>query len=654
MRSSMLSVCILVAAAQPLAAQFYDLERDRLPVAELQGMARFHTGDDPDGKLGWARPGFDDASWPLLSIDADWGRQGYAGYSGFAWYRFRLALPAPHRPIALYIENVRTSYEVYADGVRIGVFGGIPPNAEVLSASRRIFVLPENPGSEPRTVTIAIRVWHSPRAVKFIGGGIAGGLRAGDAGLLADWLRLQQRDEYWSMSANNYELTIYIAAGLAGLLCFFLRRNEKEYLWFAANQILFAAEFALSDLTSAYSLPYGASTVVADILVWTAQLFLLEFVLRIVRGARGFLYWVAAASMAGAVLFELANWLRWVSAAVRNGGRAPILLIYGLCIVLMLAGGAKRGSSDAKLLLVPMGLLFLVAGLRLGMAGILTFGQVWIGVLLERLERVSSWPFPFGFTDLSLIVSEGAILCILLLRFVRTRRQEEKLSSEMEAARAVQHVLIPDEAPVVPGFMIESVYRPAGEVGGDFFQIVPNASGGALIVIGDVSGKGMPAAMTVSLLVGTFRTLAHYTQSPGEILAAMNQRMLSRSSGGFTTCLVIRIGPDGTAVAGDAGHLAPYVEGRELQLENGLPLGLSAKSTYVETVFTLPPGAQLTLLTDGVVEALSPARELFGFERTAAISTQSAEEIARAAQQFGQEDDITVLTLTFAPVEVAQ
>lgn len=196
------------------------------------------------------------------------------------------------------------------------------------------------------------------------------------------------------------------------------------------------------------------------------------------------------------------------------------------------------------------------------------------------------------------------------------------------------------------------MYRPAGQVGGDFFQIVPTASGGVLIAIGDVSGKGMPAAMTVSLLVGTFRTLVHYTQSPREILASMNQRMLARSNGGFTTCLIVCIDHDGTLTAANAGHIAPFVDGQEHALDNGLPLGLDSGAAYPEGSFKLCPGAQLTLLTDGVVEAQKPSGELFGFDRATAISTQGADAIAAAAQSFGQEDDITVVTLAMAGTEL--
>ena len=226
--------------------------------------------------------------------------------------------------------------------------------------------------------------------------------------------------------------------------------------------------------------------------------------------------------------------------------------------------------------------------------------------------------------------------------------RQYRAEGELEAARAVQQVLIPDEIPNVTGFRIESVYRPAGQVGGDFFQILPTGRGGVLVVIGDVSGKGMPAAMTVSVLVGTLRTLVHYTASPGEILAVINRSLLSRSRDGFTTCLAMRADPDGTLTLANAGHLPPYCDGEELVLENGLPLGLQAESTYEEVQFKLRPGAQLTLLTDGVVEARSATGDLFGFERTQTWSCRSAEQIAEAARAFGQDDDITVVTLTLA------
>jgi serine phosphatase RsbU (regulator of sigma subunit) len=126
----------------------------------------------------------------------------------------------------------------------------------------------------------------------------------------------------------------------------------------------------------------------------------------------------------------------------------------------------------------------------------------------------------------------------------------------------------------------------------------------------------------------------------------MNRRMLSRSQGGFTTCIVLRIEPQGTVIVANAGHLAPYLAGQEIAVENGLPLGISAEAEYPEVSIQLPAGTQLTLYTDGVVEARARSGELFGFDRAAALSMQPAEVIAQTAQSFGQDDDITVLTLS--------
>jgi sigma-B regulation protein RsbU (phosphoserine phosphatase) len=121
--------------------------------------------------------------------------------------------------------------------------------------------------------------------------------------------------------------------------------------------------------------------------------------------------------------------------------------------------------------------------------------------------------------------------------------------------------------------------------------------------------------------------------------------------GGFATCLCADISSDGMLTLANAGHLAPYRNGEEIALESCLPLGITAFAEFSETSLHLASGDQLTFLSDGVVEAQNHERELFGFDRTCQISTQSAEDIARAAQQFGQEDDITVLTLTFAGAE---
>jgi serine phosphatase RsbU (regulator of sigma subunit) len=261
----------------------------------------------------------------------------------------------------------------------------------------------------------------------------------------------------------------------------------------------------------------------------------------------------------------------------------------------------------------------------------------------------STWPFPFSLQDVADAGFLVGMLAILIRRFGRTSRHEDELEREREAARSVQQLLISESIANYSGLVVHSVYRPAGQVGGDFFQILPveqgAAAGSVLVVIGDVSGKGLPAAMTVSLVVGTLSTLAQYVADPGELLMALNKAILRRSLGGFTTCLILRASASGELVMASAGHLAPYLDGREIAMENGFPLGLVAGACYDETRVMMRPGQQLTLVTDGVVEARGKTGELLGFERTAGLSRLSAGAIAQEAQSFGQDDDITVLTL---------
>jgi serine phosphatase RsbU (regulator of sigma subunit) len=256
---------------------------------------------------------------------------------------------------------------------------------------------------------------------------------------------------------------------------------------------------------------------------------------------------------------------------------------------------------------------------------------------------VGSWRWSFN--SAAMIVLGAATLVLFVRDLVEDRHAKQQWAAELAASRAVQLVLIPNEIPPIPGFTIRSVYEPFGEVGGDFFQILPLPNGGLLIAIGDVSGKGMPAAMLVSLLVGTLHALVETTTSPGQLLAGLNRLIQGRSHGGFTTCLILRVEQNGMVTFANAGHISPYRNGLELASENGLPLGLLGDSAYDEARFQLKPGEQMTLVTDGVVEARNESGELLGFERTATLSSNSAEEIAQAAQAFGQEDDITVLTV---------
>jgi len=234
---------------------------------------------------------------------------------------------------------------------------------------------------------------------------------------------------------------------------------------------------------------------------------------------------------------------------------------------------------------------------------------------------------------------------IMFFRFTRVSREQARSAAELSAAREIQQRLVPASLPELAGFHLEAAYLPAQEVGGDFYQVLQQPDGFALIFVGDVSGKGLKAAMTGALAIGALRTLAAENLSPAVLLSRLNRQMLTAQESGFITCLCVSLSPQGAVIMANAGHLSPYRRGEEIELDSGLPLGLTTDAEYRETMIQLQPGDMLTLLSDGVVEAMNPKHQLYGFERVQAISGQSAHDIAAAAQAFGQEDDITVLTL---------
>jgi serine phosphatase RsbU (regulator of sigma subunit) len=211
----------------------------------------------------------------------------------------------------------------------------------------------------------------------------------------------------------------------------------------------------------------------------------------------------------------------------------------------------------------------------------------------------------------------------------------------MAAARGVQELLIPQEQLVTPGFEVESVYSPASEVGGDFFHVQAMGREGILVVIGDVAGHGLKAAMNVSLLMGALRRMQD--RSPARILEGLN-RVLSGTDS-FTTCQALWFGVNGEMVIANAGHLPPYLNSQEIALPGSLPLGVLVEIIYEEARFFLHPGDRILLLSDGVVEARHANGELFGFDRVRMFSQEPAANLAEAAKSFGQQDDITVLTV---------
>ena len=624
----------------------FSFTTDREPVLSLNGLWRFHSGDD----LRWALPDFDDSTWPLLRSDESWSRQGYNASNGFAWYRFKVQFPvsAQTSNFALILPSILTDYEIFEDGKKIGGFGRMPPFGSLRFSQTLLYHLGPIPSGA--TSQFAIRVWHHPIFATYLAGGPRyGGARLGDDALLAGQFR-QMQGERLNQVVSFFAIGLLNAViGLTVFGLYFFRRSEREYLWFSILLLTSALEAALTISTFILHFPLGVSDFLVEVLGAIGITSSLLFFSTVLEARRSWLWYLVLSLAVLDPLNVLLYVFRYLDPATSTTLRVLFDVPVEIYIVALLCVRAIPGNRNARILLLPTILLY-GTGI-LGGAMLLSFQ---IGWHLPTLASINQWnvmqsPFPVPLQAFVQLIFSAALLAFLIRRFAMSRAKEERFTADIEAARSLQSVLIPEIAPSIPYLQIDTAYHPAQEVGGDFYQILPLPIAGSesqpdtLIVLGDVAGKGLPAAMTVSMLVGSLRSLVETTNSPAEILAGLNRRLVGRSSG-FTTCLAIRILPSGKLIVSNAGHLAPYRNGQEVLSTPALPLGLDPVAVFSEQIIQLDRGDRLTLLTDGVPEATSHG-QLFGFERTAKLSSLPAAAVADAALRFGQADDITVISI---------
>lgn len=253
----------------------------------------------------------------------------------------------------------------------------------------------------------------------------------------------------------------------------------------------------------------------------------------------------------------------------------------------------------------------------------------------------------FSIENLANLLLGLAIALLMLRRLLLSIRRQRQMALDVKQAQEVQQVILPEPRTVLPGMVVECEYRPALEVGGDFFQVIPDPNDGSLLIVaGDVMGKGLQAGMLVALLVGAIRTLAPSNPDPLAILAAPNQRLYGRRQA-HATCLALRIAANGEATLANAGHLPPYINGEPLEVEGTLPLGIVESPEFSVANFHLSERDHLVLISDGVIEATDAKSHLFGFEHVQEILKHegTAADIANAAERFGQQDDISVISV---------
>ena len=603
---------------------------------------RFHTGDDPL----WASPNFDDSQWPLLRMDRSWSEQGYSGHTGFAWYRIRLQLPASKEPIALGLDWVASSEEVYADGQRIAEMGQMEPEPELqthLPESNVVVPLPQS--AYGHTIELAIRTWQTPRSGPRFGAGSATLPQLGTAQAIGELHNLTVERSLFTFLPDLIVLLVAAVIGLSSFGLFVLRPRALEYAWAALYLFGEASIRGFNLYRLAHPMSMGVSVLQVETLSGVVTIWWLLLVWGFVGARKDRLF---RAGIVLALCTPLATFL--VIGGITTIGmvfvlRAFLVLSVGLLIFARLLQEARRGNRDAQLFLIPF-LLYSVMDAVTLIRGALYYAGLFS--TQNGLELYTGPYFTVTWDRVGFLLSYLAIGAVLVRRFTQSAQQEQRLATEMESAKEVQAQLVPTEFPPLPHLRIEAAYVPASEVGGDFYQVVEQSDGSVLVVMGDVCGKGLKAAMAGVLAIGAVRALASQQSPPGVLLTRLNREISASRNGGFITCLCARVGREGAITFANAGHPSPYRNGEEVQLISSLPLGIAGEVEYVETTVQLDPGDKVTFLSDGVVEARSETGDIFGFDRTREISRQSAQAIAKAARQFGQEDDITVLTLEFA------
>jgi hypothetical protein len=623
------------------------------------GTWRFHLGDDPR----WLAPAFDDSAWEQLSADESWGAQSHPGYTGFAWYRRQIDISGVTGPLSIYLPQIDSAYELSFNGQHIGGFGQLPPHAvwNPLTLSN-VFRLPPPDATGHLRGILAIRVWKAMlgSADPSDGGGLNGPPLIGDSKVLTNTLALQdmKRERSYLIRIIQNAVFFIIAAIALGMWAF--DRSRKLHLWLGIFLLGFAGQFTACfpdlqriEVLDWWQLYLNAIQAARDLGLWMLILVLFgldrETLWRRATAILATLYLFAVA-VDNTVAFRWAS--GWLPLRAIDGVTVAIYSFLPLYLFVLLAAGLRR-RRDLTLLPTVLSCAALEA-YRLTLA-VLSQGVRFTHLNIQKILTAATIHLgPYNFNILGQL--EAIVLVTLIATIYREQIRERNrrlfVESELKSAQEVQSVLVPEETPPIPGFSIGSLYWPAGEVGGDMFQVIPGTSGDVLIVLADVSGKGLKAAMTVSLLVGAVRTLADTTTNPLTLLNGLNKRLLGRSNGGFTTGLVLHISSTGLVKLANAGHLPPHLNGIAIPMEGSLPLGLIPGAEFPVSHLQLNEGDDLTLYTDGVLEAQRETTgELFGFDRTHALlaTRPTVQTIAETARTFGQADDITVIKITRTP-----
>ena len=627
-------------AQRPAASQTFDATTLRQPTD--MGMTWLVTpGDDP----AYARPDYDDSRWMRVNPNRSLKEYFAGARPNVLWYRLHVKVAPNQTGLALEEFNLSSAFEIYANGERLFANGQIAPFHPYTFGARLLKRIPA-PAIATGTVVVAMRLYVSNNEwVSSHPGLFPYNLVIGDESALSDHV--------WLTTIGDHLLEWFyqlagLGLGIIALALFAAQRRQQEYLWiflfFLANALHSPFQFYLLF----HTLPSWSAYVNACFDFATIALLTIMFIAFLRTRVKLWLQVVLALAVLG-ILFNA-----WLTA---SGNGSPVSILVAITPAFCLLAGIlpallivhwRRGNREAGILLVPAIVSSLATYLGLG---VFVFGMIpaFAGAVFRFQSAIFDWrigPFTVDVRSFDDCLFALSLAVILVLRSARIAQHQAHLETELAAAQEVQQIILPEQVERVPGFAIESAYVPAQQVGGDFFQILPAPEGSLLLVVGDVAGKGLPAAMLVSVLVGAIRGVSDYTAEPAELLANLNQRLVGRVAGGFSTALAARLFADGSVVMANAGHLPPYLDGHEVQVLGALPLGAKAGTRYDTIRFQLPRGSRLTFYSDGIIEAQNAKGELFGFDRGRELAMEPVAAIVEAAQNFGQHDDMTVIAIT--------
>ena len=547
------------------------------------------------------------------------------------------------------------AWQLFADGQLIGSLGKFDSQGKIqrIYLSRPLMLPLPSLQNGVEGVTFAFRVWMSPIN---IADPYAGGLH--DAPLLVAGAATaaQSRLDWLAVSLRKIDQFAYIAlflllAVLAASLTLF-DPSDRVYLWVAATLLIAPLGYILFNLCATVT---WFDSRLADVLVstddalWAAGLVIVWRIWFRIRRPDWAPKAIALMTVAFAATDALKHGLTNYGLALPHGQHAAILnalgttnlairLAFVAALALVVAKGIRSEGKEGWLALPAV--VILAVEMTAEDFGVDVVGRFY-GI------RLQIWDV----TDPLLV---AVLVFLMLRRLLHSLDRQRQMAIDVSQAQEVQQVILPHALTTMPGLVIESEYRPAREVGGDFFQIIPDKIDGSLLIVaGDVTGKGLKAGMLVALLAGAIRSTAETKAAPAKVLAVLNRLLLGRGDS-QATCLALRISKNGEATLANAGHLPPYLNGEPLAMDGALPLGMIEDQEFSVMHFQLNPGDKLVLMSDGIAEATDERGQLFGFERVHQLlrTATSAAQIAAAAQNYGQEDDITVLTLTFAPAGV--